>query len=474
MSLLAPEHVTSVPVAKEGVLSFSGVVPSLAQSADLGPPRTECGVGCLMPWNGKLYVLNYLSHRRQDGSGTGLRVIDENFQMERHPAGVDGTYANRFIHYPSNQLIIGPHVIDASHRVRTIEKLTDVRICGTSAHLTDPENLVYMLGMEGELFEVNVYTLDAIQIFDLTKELDTAGEFGCHFKDCYTAFGRLVVTNNDYSEKDFKGAQQSGTLAEFDGDSWTILERKPFVCVRGRGKFTDTIFASGWDRASAILKVYTDSDKTWRTYRLPKASHTHDHKWQSEWPRIREVEHERFLLDLHGMFYELSPWAYDGHIWGVKPICQHLWVLGDFCSWKGLLVMGADNASPAREENSLCAEPQSGIWFGKTDDLWQFGKPQGWGGPWWEDAVRANVPSDPYLMTGFDKKVLHLSHDSPEPIDFTIEVDFLGNGKWRTLKTITVAAEGYESYVFPVGYSAHWVRVSSSKDCHASAQLHYT
>lgn len=458
---------------REGLLSFSGVVPSLAQSAELGPPRTECGIGCLMPWNGKLYVLNYVSHRH-DGNGTGLRVIDGDFQMELHSARVDGTYANRFIHYTSNQLIIGPHVIDVEHNVRTIEKVKHVRLCGTSEHLTDPENLIYMLGMEGELFEVNVHTLEARQIFDLTRELGTPGEGSCHFKDCYTAFGRLVIVNNDYSEQDFRGETKSGTLAEFDGTKWTVLERKPFVCVRGRGQFTDTIFATGWDRASAILKVFTNSDKTWRTYRLPKASHTHDHKWQTEWPRIREVEHERFLLDLHGMFYELSPWAYEGRIWGVKPISQHLWVLGDFCTWKGLLVLGSDNASPAGPSNTLCAEPQSGLWFGKTDDLWQFGKPAGWGGPWWEDQVQAGVPSDPYLMTGFQNKVLHLSNHSGEEVRFTIEVDFQGNGRWNKLREIAVSANGYDAHIFPPGYGAHWARVTASRDCVAAAQFHYT
>lgn len=468
----------TLPSSQAGVsnplLSFSGVVPAFAQSADLGPPRTECGIGCLMPWNGKLYILNYLSHRGQDGSGTGLRVIDDGFRMERHPDGVDGTYANRFVHYASNQMIIGPHVVDARHEVRTVRKLVNTRICGTAAHLQDPDNLVYMLGMEGELFELNVYTLEATQIFDLTRELDTAGEFGCHFKDCYTAFGRLVVANNDYSESDFLGKSTSGTLAEYDGVKWTVLERKPFVSVRGRGNFTDTIFATGWDRASAILQVYTHSTGRWRRYRLPKASHTHDHKWQSEWPRIREIEHERFLVDLHGMFYELSPWAYEGHVWGIKPISQHLWVLGDYCSWKGMLVMGADNASPAKGKNCLCAEPQSGIWMGKTDDLWQFGKPQGWGGPWWEDEVVADEPSDPYLMTGFDKKVLHLSHGSKETVTFAVEVDFLGNGRWHKLAGVEVAGGGYQPYVFPTGYSAHWMRVRADKPCRATAQLHYS
>ncbi len=53
------------------VKSFSGVVPSLAQVSDLGPPRTECGVGCLMPWAGKLYVQNYNSHKRVSGADKG-------------------------------------------------------------------------------------------------------------------------------------------------------------------------------------------------------------------------------------------------------------------------------------------------------------------------------------------------------------------------------------------------------------------
>jgi hypothetical protein len=429
-----------------------------------------------MPWNGKLYVMNYVSSRRS-GTGTELRIIHEDMTMTRHPQGISGVYTNRFVHYQSSQLIIGPHVIDTNHNLRTVTDFGETRLCGTARHLTDPDNLVYVLGMEGELFELNVHTLEAKQIFDLIDTLGLPrvdGYFKVHFKDCYTSFGRLVVVNNEYDEQDFLGNQNEGTLAEYDGKEWRIIERKPFVCVRGRGAFCDTIFATGWDRASAILKVYTNQDQQWRTYRLPKATHTHDHKWQSEWPRIRETEHERFIMDLHGMFYELSPWAYGGHIWGIKPICQHLWVLGDFCTWRGMFVMGADNASPARGENELVAEPQSGLWFGKTDDLWNFGTPQGWGGPWWKSPVHSNVPSDPYLMTGFRNKVLHLSHDADVEVQFTIEVDFCGDGQWHPYQILQAPAYGYQYHVFPTGFSAHWIRVVSNTDCTATAQLHYT
>lgn len=454
--------------------NVSGVIPAYAQIADLGPPRSECGVGCLMPWAGRLYILNYVSHRKQTGTGTSLRVIDESYRMTVHPEGTDGTYANRMVHFESNQLIIGPHVITADHQLRTARELIDIRLCGTARHLTDPENLVYMMGMEGELFELNVHTLEVKHLFDLTKELGTPGEHSCHFKDCYTQHGRLVVVNNDYSEKDFLGQQKEGTLAEYDGRKWTVIERKPFVCVHGRGEFTPGIFATGWDRASAILKVFTKTDGKWTTYRLPKASHCFDHKWQTEWPRIREVEHERLLMDHHGMFYELSPWAYGNRIWGVRPISTHLWVHGDFCSWKGMLVLGADNASPSGRHNVLTAEAQSGLWFGKTDDLWSFGKPKGWGGPWWETPVAAGEPSDPYLMTGFDQKCVHLSHDAASSVDVTIEVDALGNGAFHAWKTVTVAPKSGEVVTFPPGFSAHWVRTVANADCVATAQFHYT
>ncbi|MEM6331892.1 MAG: hypothetical protein AAF823_00950 [Planctomycetota bacterium] len=458
--------------------SFSGIVPSLAQVADLGPPRSEIGVGCLMPWAGVLYVLNYNSHKAKSGAGVSLRRIKPDMTMEVVPEtlGVDGTYTNRFIHSPSNQLVIGPHVIDSDHRIRTVPELQPLRVCGTCRHLSDPEHLVYVLCMEGELFELNVQTLRCVQVFDLNEELKTRGEFKVHYKDCYCCFGRLVVCSNQYGEADWRGDQSEGRLAEYNGEAWTILERRPFTCISGRHEFGGTMFATGWDQASALMKVFTKADNAWTTYRLPKASHCFDHMWQTEWPRIREVEHERLLMDHHGMFYELSPWAYGNRVWGVKPISQHLWVHGDFCSFRGMLVLGADNASPSHGQSPTTAEPQSGLWFGKTDDLWSFGKPQGWGGPYWDTAVTAGQPSDPYLMTGFDRKCLHLSTTdvSPGGNGIAIELDFRGDGQYHRYTTLTLDDAGYAHHVFPTGLSAHWVRLVPQANATLTAQFAYT
>jgi len=144
----------------------------------------------------------------------------------------------------------------------------------------------------------------------------------------------------------------------------------------------------------------------------------------------------------------------------------------DFCSWKGFLVL-VGNQNTACTGNYLVGEPQSNLWFGKTDDLWGFGRPQGWGGPWQQTKVNAGEPADPYLMTGFEHKCLHLAHESAEPVRFAIEVDFLGNGTWKPYAELTVKANGYEHHEFPSGFSSHWTRIIANKACAATAQFVY-
>ena len=457
---------------------ISGVLPTLAVKADLLPRRSECGIGALMPWADRLWLITYVSHTSSSGAGTGLYAIDEHFNMRKHPESVVGTYANRMIHAPTHQLIMGPHLIDTEGRVRTIHEITGHRLTATMEHLEDPANKVYFLTMEALLLEVDLRTLKATQLFDLKDELGIPAGVHPHFKGGHTSSGRIVVANNSYDERDFTGELAGGRLAEWDGREWCILERTAFNEVTGRKNWGQVIFATGWDKASAILKVFANG--SWSTYRLPKASHCFDHCWQTEWPRIREVESERYLMDCHGMFYELSPVAYEGKIWGIRPISTHLRIIPDYCSWRGLLVLGGNQVTPIGDANLLAGESQAGLWFGKTDDLWNFGKPKGWGGPWREQPVNAGEPSDPYLMTGFDQKVLHLACESLDgaanssAVEFTIEVDFLGNQRWQVYDTLTIPPGGYAHHEFPAGFSAHWVRFIADTACRATAYLIYT
>jgi hypothetical protein len=240
----------------------------------------------------------------------------------------------------------------------------------------------------------------------------------------------------------------------------------------GRPNLGHVVFATGWDEASAIFMALVDGK--WQKRRLPKGSHTFDQYWQTEWTRIREVETERFLMDCHGIFYELSPVPFQNSIWGVNPICVHLRVIPDYCSFRGMLALGGNQNTPNRDNNPVAGQPQSGVWFGKTDDLWSFGKPKGWGGPWRKAMVKPGDVSDPFLMTGFDKKVLHLIQHDGGGGRFTLEVDCLGDGSWLKYETIEVPAGGYKPHVFPDGFSAHWVRIRAESKGPVTAEFIYT
>ena len=442
--------------------SISGVFPRLAVSVD-EVPGSETGIGALMPWADRLWMVTYVAHIR--GSGTGLFEIDASLNMTKRPESVVGTYANRMIHPESKQCIIGPHFIDAKRNVRTCAGIKGHRLTATMTHLKEKADKVYFLTMEGLLFEVDVHSLEATQLCNVKKELGIKGQ--CHFKGGFTGAGRVVVANNSYAEEDVLGAKHDGRLAEWNGKTWTIIEKTAFCEVMGT---RSTIFATGWDPTSAILKVFAKGK--WATYRLPKASHSFDHAWFTEWPRIREVETERFLMHAHGMFYELSSLVYEGRPWALKPVSVHLRMIPDFCSWRGLTVLAGDQAT-ACGGNLLAGQPQSNLVFLKTDDLWQFGKPKGFGGVWRKADVKAGEPSDPYLMTGFDRKCLHLAHETDADVEFTVEVDFIGDGTWKVYEKITVPPNGYVHHEFPAGFSAHWVRVTAGADCRATAWFTY-
>jgi len=449
-------------------IQVDGVFPNMTVYAPGAGSRSETGIGALIPWADRLWAIGYVAHIA--GDGIGLYEIRDDMTMHLHPQAVTGTFANRMIHWETTQAVIGPHVIDAEGTVRTIETLAKHRLTATARHLERPETMAYFLTMEGLLFEANLKTLETKELADLVKILDIEGQ--PHFKGAHTAQGRLVVANNTYEEAEFLGERAAGCLAEWDGTTWNVVERNPFVEVSGKqnpragARYGNTLYATGWSKASAILRVLHNGE--WTRYLLPKASQSFDHTWNTEWMRIREAQTERYLMDLHGMFYELPPLVYGGRVWGIRPICAHLRIVPDFCYWRGMFVMAGD------QTDNAVGQPQSGFWFGNIDALWQMGKPTGWGGPWWDDEVLANTPSDPYLMTGFDKKALHLTHKADADVAFTVEMDFLGDGSWAVYDTFTVPPNGYYHHEFPDAFSAHWARVTCNITCRATAYFIYS
>ena len=56
---------------------------------------------------------------------------------------------------------------------------------------------------------------------------------------------------------------------------------------------------------------------------------------------------------------------------------------------------------------------------------------------------------------------------------FTVEVDFLGNGHWKTFTNVFVKPHGYSHLEFPDAFSAHWVRLKADRACQATAHFVY-
>src|SRR6476646_962285 len=97
-------------------VQISGIYPHLAMFNNYG----ECGIGAVVPWSGKLWVLTYPPHLTT-GSTDKLYTIAPDMSMEIRPESVGGTHANRMIHRESNQLVMGYYFIDDKGNVRSIE-----------------------------------------------------------------------------------------------------------------------------------------------------------------------------------------------------------------------------------------------------------------------------------------------------------------------------------------------------------------
>lgn len=471
---------------KPSYLNISGIYPHLTaynqpeDSSRINSHR-ECGIGVVIPWADKLWYLTYPPHMRT-GSNDKLYSVDENLSLSIRPESIGGTHANRFIHQESNQLIMGPYVIDTMGNVRGVDvQQLEGRMTATTRHLTDPENKVMFYEMEGKVYEMDVHDLSVNQLFEKPVP-------GWHGKGAYVGQGRLVVANNGehpghsvaYSKLLVGGEaetwEEAGVLAEWDGTEWRIIERKQFTDVTGPGGVygnasdSDPIWSMGWDKRSVILKLLDGGE--WYTYRLPKGSHTFDprHGWFTEWPRIREIGKGRMLMIMHGTMFDFPASFSRANSGGIKPIATHLRYIPDFCDWNGQLVLAADDASTL--QNPIVGQAQSNLWFGTADQLAEFGPRSGWGGVWMQDQVEAGVPSDPFSVAGYSKRILHLSHTANQVITFDLEIDRLGTNEWTSYHQLEVPASGYVFHSLPTDLDAQWIRIKAEQACTATAYFH--
>jgi hypothetical protein len=488
--------------------SYGGRYPHLAVSNDQG----ECGIGAVVPWAGKLWFITYAPHKPL-GSDDGLYEVDTNLKIVRRPESVGGTPAARLIHRETNTLAIGPYLIDALRNVTAIPPAAmEGRLTAHARHLSDPARKIFVYDMEGLLYELDLLTRKASRLF-------TRAAPGWHGKGAYSGQGVLVVANNgeheagsankfkpfDYAIPNTRnGLEQAGVLAEWDGTTWKLIRRRQFTDVTGPGGIHGPpspdapLWAIGWDEKSVLLMVRSSADakagrEPWHTFRLPIAcaSYTGDHGWHTEWPRIREIapaqfgEPARYILTMHGGWYELPGTFSAEEPYGLRPICSHLKITGDVTPWKldgeDVIVFGCDDTAKSgfktalqNTRNDLNGRSNSNLWFTTQTGLRKLGRPGGTAYVWRGETVKAGTPSDPLLFAGgpdviepggprgYDRRVVHLAHGGKEPVTFTLQA---ADGKaWEKVSQVTVPAKSHAFHVLPENVRRSWIRVVADRD----------
>lgn len=224
------------------------------------------------------------------------------------------------------------------------------------------------------------------------------------------------------------------------------------------------------DAASVIF-----TDDGGRRWRLPKGDAAFDRASGIGPSRVcREVATERDLFNAHGTFFEL-PAENAGGFAKVRAVATHNRRVGDFCSYRGLMVMsGIVTDAPTNNPHILRSDDgKTALWAGAIDDVWKLGKPRGTGGPWRDTAVKAGAASEPFLMTGYDRKRLTLAHTSTTPVTMRVEVDLAGTGLWVPYREFTVVPGKATEHTFPAAFTAYWARVTADKDTAATVIFDY-
>ena len=288
--------------------------------------------------------------------------------------------------------------------------------------------------------------------------------------------GRLIYANNGElsPEAQRRPDIESGCLAEWDGVQWRVVRRNQFTEVTGPGGLygnahpsTDPIWSIGWDHRSLILMLLDHG--VWHAYRLPKSSHSYDgaHGWNTEWPRIRDVGEKSLLMTMHGAFWHFPKQFSIRHSAGIEPRSNYLKVIGDFCRWQDRIVFGCDDSAKSeflnvRKAKGDLAPPgrsQSNLWFANPSELDELGPVIGRGAVWIHEDLRQGEVSDPFLFSGYDRRSLHITHQSPTAVVFQMEIDAKGTGEWKSFRRLEAPAQGHVFTEFHSSEHGAWIRL---------------
>lgn len=441
-----------------------GVKASKTFSTSSG--TSEAGIGAVVPFADKLYFINY-PDENNNGAGLGLWVMDESLQPTLI-AETNVTSAARAT--LNNRLFIGVHAIDSNGTVTPITGIpVDERPAGYAK--LPGSSFLWAWMMSGTLYKIDPATLVASiatnGVGSAAGNLNIVGQ--PHGKAIWGhPAGRYLFMTLNRENPD-------GRLAVFDTQTstWTDIDtgHNSWIEVSGSYDGNGHIYATGHDGLSGLLWMFNGVtySPTPKKFRIPLATDQMRFGWQQEWMRIRAVETERYLMDLHGCFYQLSSVISNGDTFAtglprLEAIARHLRTVPDFCSWNGYFVLTGNQATPqSGNKYTNTGQPQSGLLLTTLDDIWSWGKPTG-SGFWYKNAsVTAGTQSDLMLARGYgSNKEVHLVNGTGTAVDVDIRCQMNETTSAYTYTTVTVPANGHAGVILP---GCDWTAVRPVTAC---------
>ena len=175
----------------------------------------------------------------------------------------------------------------------------------------------------------------------------------------------------------------------------------------------------------------------------------------------REVCTERDLLHICGTFIEL-PAENAGGITHARAIASHPFVIHDYASYRGMLVLTAATGAKPGAHVVTSTDGNAAVWLGVVDDIWKLGRPIGKAMTGLNNRNAGSWTSDPILANGFgDTEITCQIAGGLGGVVF-VDADISGNGTWIGLCRIQVMPGGKGHAAIDKRLHPYWLRIRTA------------
>lgn len=184
----------------------------------------------------------------------------------------------------------------------------------------------------------------------------------------------------------------------------------------------------------------------------------------------REVCTERDLLHICGTFIEL-PAENAGGITHARAIASHPFVIHDYASYRGMLVLTASTGAKPGAHVVTSTDANAAVWLGVVDDLWKLGRPVGKAKTGLNNRDAGIWTSDPILANGFgDIEITCQISGGLGGVVF-VDADISGNNTWIGVCRIQVMPGSKGHAAIDKRLHPYWVRIRTAPGTDAIADF---